>query len=115
MNDEHWIDLTNYREHPTNSSYLVFKFKIKEQQQYFIDLLKAENIDCEFDSEQTPTGITYLVGAKKIHEKKLVTLNNLAIGKYRKPFVGNTFLKWALVLFFFAVMGIAIIGAMLSK
>lgn len=114
MNSEHWIDLTNYREHPTNSSYLVFKFKIKEQQLYFVELLKQQNIDCEYDSEETPNGTVYLVGAKKIHEKLLVNLNNLAIGKFRKPFVGNTFFKWALVLFFFAVMGIAIIGAMLS-
>jgi hypothetical protein len=115
MNSEHWIDLTNYREHPTNTSYLVFKFKIKEQQQYFIELLQQQNIYCEFDSEETPNGTLYLVGAKKIHEKQLVKLNNLAIGKYRKPFVGNTFLKWTLVLFFFAVMVIAILGAMLSK
>ncbi len=101
------IDLTNFSEHPTQASWLVFRYATTEQAQAMIDLLNKEQIGSESDLIEGPP---FMVGVHKRYFTRAEKLNYFALGQSRKPFIASAFWRWFLVVFFFTIMTIALIG-----
>lgn len=108
------INLTNYSEHPTDKAYLVFNFKSAEQAGYFENLLIEHKVWYEKDVENETQPIRYLFAVKKREEQKVVYLNNLAIGKYRKPFISDPIFRWFTLLLFFVLLGLGLLGVLVK-
>lgn len=105
------IDFTNFQDHPTNRSYMVFKFHRKEQADYFEGLLHEAAIHYErHDDNENPEKIRYLFAAPKKHEDQLRYLNNLAIGKFRNKFIPDRGFRIFVFIISALVLGLAIIG-----
>jgi len=107
------VNLTNYRDHPSNPSYVVFFFHRKEVADSFEELLLINMID--FERAHDDAGHDrHLFGIRKMEFQAAERLNYQAIGKHRKGFIPNRFLRIFVLLFTLAVLIIAIIGAYLA-
>ena len=109
------LNVTNFQDHPTNNTYKVFHFIIKEQADYFIELLNENNISFESDEEFAKGNMTYLFGIHKSDLNKVMKLNYLALGKYRKPLIKNNVGKWFVVIFGIVIFLFALISFFMTK
>lgn len=108
---EDWIDLTNYREHPTQKNYQVFHFTNEEQADFFEELLINANIHFERHNEMREGASVQYFGISKNDMAEVKQLNLEAIGRFRKPFIANSGFRWILILVSLLVLALAIIGA----
>lgn len=105
------IDFTNFQEHPTNRSFMVFKFHRKEQADFFEGLLHEAAILYErHDDMDDPDKPRYLFAAPKKHEDQLRYLNNLAIGKFRSKFIPDRSFRFLIFFISALVLALAFIG-----
>lgn len=110
LDEEGLIKITNYRDHPANNLYKVFFFHNKEMANYFEMLLLEHKISFEKDVEEGTERTYTLYAVRKNDLKVAMKLNYLTLGKFRKPFVGNTGFKIILIFFTLLSIGIAIVG-----
>ena len=103
------IDLTNYSVHPTQPSWLVFRFPTPEHAREMVRLCEQEGMSTEADLVEGPP---FMVGVPKRYATRAENLNYQVLGKYRKPFIPSAFWRWALIVFFVVLMLVAIIGMM---
>ncbi len=104
------VNLTNYRDHPTNPTYMVFFFHNKNAADSFEELLLINVVDFERAREDEGRE-RHLFGVKKTEFHKAEKLNYEAIGRHRQKFIGNRFLRIAVLFFTLVVLLLAIIGA----
>ncbi len=104
------LNITNYSDHPTRIGYTVYRFFEKERADYFEELLTQENVYFEAGVDDSANTI-YLFGVKKGDSKKAMNANYLVSAKYRNKIIPNNYFRWALIIFFFAVIALAIFGA----
>ena len=111
---ENLFNLTNYRDHPENKDYLVFFFYNMEQGYYFQHLLNQNSMEHEMfiEEEEKPM---MLFGVRKRHFKEVLELSNLSYAKYKKPFIGNKWIRFAVLGFTIAMVLIAIVGYLISQ
>lgn len=104
------VNLTNYRDHPSDPSYVVFFFHRKEVADAFEELLLINMIDFEraFDDDGYER---HLFGVRKVEFTRAEKLNYQAIGRHRKGFIPNRYLKIFVLVFTLAVLLLALIGA----
>jgi hypothetical protein len=107
------LNLTNYADHPTRIGYIVFRFFEKERADYFAILLKEENISFETSSEELENTI-YLFGIRKRDNDKAMNANYLVSARFRNKIIPNTYFRWGLIVFFFVVLLLAALGAILK-
>lgn len=102
--------LTNYQDHPTHKYYKVFTFKNIEQGNYFESLLIESKIDYErfLDEEEEEPRLFF--GVRNPDFEAALKLNYMANARYRRPFITSTLLKYALLIFTFGVLALALIG-----
>lgn len=109
------FNLTNYRDHPKNPSYLVYHYTDERQADYFQELLEKEGIQFErFRETEDGRDLVYFALRKQL-EKKVRKLNFLAIGRYREPFIPNTGFRWMVLIISFGILGLAIVGWLTSE
>ena len=115
MNLEEIFDFTNWREHPTKKRYFVFFFTSLEQGDHFEILLTENQIWFEKfkDEDQPNRPIWFAIGKNDMEQVKY--LNNLTLGKYRKPFMPNRIFRWFVIVFAILVLGLAITGAIINN
>lgn len=115
MNDlEDLLNLTNKRSHPTNTQKVVYRHIRKDQAEYFRTLLLEHNISFEAQvDEEDPRKPEYF-GVAKAHEKAVERLNYLAIGHQREKFIPTASLRWFVIIIAFAVLALAVVGAIVS-
>lgn len=104
------INLTNYRDHPSERGYVVFFYTDFQMANYFEELLVEEDIPYERAVDQETGAKRYLFGVHKKHQQKLLKLNDLAIGKFRKPFIGSAVLRWIILGITAAMLLLGILG-----
>lgn len=104
------VNLTNYRDHPTNPSYVVFFFHNKDAADSFEELLLINAVDFERAREDEGRE-RHLFGVRKSEFRMAEKLNYEAIGRHRQKFIGNRFLRMAVLFITFFVLLLAIIGA----
>ncbi len=105
------FDITNWQDHPSNRRYVVFKYHRIDQANYFQELLEREGFEFERHDEEE----RYLIVAPKTAEKKLLYLNNLAIGKYRNKFIPNKGFRLLVLIISAIVLGLAFVGFFVSR
>jgi hypothetical protein len=107
------LNLTNYSDHPTRIGYTVYRFFEKERADYFKALLTKENVYFEI-AEEEHKNIIYLFGVRKGDAKQAMNANYLVSAKFRNKIIPNIYFRWGILLFFFTVFIMAIIGAILK-
>lgn len=103
------LRIRNYFEHPVQRNYLVFQFYNLTMAEAFANILVENSIKFERDDEEgIPKKV--LFGVHKTDSRKAMELNNFVIGKYRKPFIGNRYLKWTMLIVVTCAITVALIG-----
>lgn len=115
MNFEEAFDFTNWRDHPTRKKYLVFFFKTESESNFFQSLLIEQKIWFEKGDNEESEKAKYLFAINKDDLHKVKKLNNLTIGKYRKPFMPNRVFKYAVMVISFTILILAIVGFVLVE
>ena len=77
--------------------------------QYFEELLNENQIAFEKDDTEDLVK-RHLYGVHKKDMEEAERLNNIAIGKFRKPFIGDPMFRYFLIFLSFAVIALAIYG-----
>ncbi|UTW61220.1 hypothetical protein KFE98_14510 [bacterium SCSIO 12741] len=111
---EDWIDLTNYRRHPTQYEYQVFHFKTAQHAAFFENLLVEHKIEFERHDERQPAGMVYYFALHQKDLKEAVRLNHLTIGKFRSRFIPDATFRWLIILFALISMTLALVGFFIS-
>ena len=107
------FNLTNYKDHPANSYYTVFYFKIAEHANYFESLLDEKEIGFEkADYEEDDSRFYFAVNNS--HRKEVLKLNYLVSARFRKPFLPRA-LGWIVIVVTLFLIGLAIFGNWFSK
>jgi hypothetical protein len=102
------LNILNYKKHPTNSNYYVFKFWDNRRAADFEDALKKQSIWFEKDFDEEKEIALFAIKQKDLEQVQKI--NFLVEAKYRKPFISNVFLKWATILFFIIALSFALYG-----
>lgn len=102
--------LVNYADHPTNKKYTVFNFNTEREATLFEEMLNKENLYFEKDADQHEDETLYLYAVETKHFEKAQKANFMVSAKVRKNIIPNAFLRYSLILFFFAVIALAVIG-----
>lgn len=105
------IDLTNYSEHPTQPGWMVFRYPTVEHAKEMVSQLEAAGLQSESDLLDGPP---YMVGTRIGSRSTAERLNYVVLGKFRKPFIYNRFLKWAIIIFTLAILALAIGGLLVQ-
>ncbi|MBK9176683.1 MAG: hypothetical protein IPM46_10195 [Flavobacteriales bacterium] len=103
-------NLTNYAEHPTEPGWLIFRFREDGQAAEFVQLLQADGLRHERDTEGGPP---YMVAVKQHHRSVAVRLNYIVLGRHRKPFLADAVLRWGVIALVTAIILLALVGALL--
>lgn len=109
------LDFSNISDHPTNASYNVYRFYIKEQADLFESLVQKAGVEYE-RADDTDTGrlICYF-GIHKRSEREVLKLNHYAIGKYRTPFFSNRLGGWVLIIVVALIIALAVVGYVVAN
>ena len=100
------FNLTNWKEHPTDSRYFIFRFNKVELAENFEQRLKTERV--EYHAHEEDGQFMFAVISNDLQKAR--KLNYLVMAEHREPMIANGFLRWALVLFVIAAVTIAFIG-----
>jgi hypothetical protein len=104
------LGLVNYADHPTDAKYKVFNFNKPEEAAFFEAELNRKNIWFEKDTETVKDELMYLFAVEQKYAEKAHQINYDVSAKFRGHIIKHAFLRWALILFFFAVLALGIIG-----
>lgn len=104
------LGLVNYVRHPSNPSYVVFRFADKVRADDFEKTLKSNKIWFEKGQEDTRGKTYFLYGVHNKDFTKVEKINFDVEGRNRNFIIGNKFFRWALVLFSMGVMMLATVG-----
>lgn len=108
------FSLINFQDHPTNRNKKVFHFSIEEHALYFEALLIKNSLQFEKQiDEEGDQRIYYGVHIGDFEEAK--KLNYLTIGNFRKPFIPDAFFRYFLIIISIIIVGLSIIGFILSN
>jgi len=107
--DSSKLKIRNFNIHPTNKSYWVFFYSDIKMAKYFEELLKNNSIEFEHHSSEDLVK-RELYGIHRKDMEKATELNNIAIGKFRRPFIGDPVFRYFLILLSISVIALAIYG-----
>lgn len=103
------LNLTNFDDHPTEPTWMVFRFGDAELAAEFILGLDAAGIPYELDDGEGPIR---LIGVKQRHREAAVRINYQVLGRHREPFIGNRVLRWGLLGFTLLLVLLGLLGAL---
>lgn len=114
------LGLVNYKSHPTNKEYKVFSFYTLEEANHFKKELEERRVWFEADEEnfeprpmlgqEKSTETVYFIGVHKNDFSRAQKANFVVTGIYRKNMIKNGFLRYGLILFFFGMLTLGVIG-----
>ena len=109
---DHAIDLglVNYVQHPSNSNYVVFRFKDQKRANMFEEELKTESIWYEKDTDEKRSRIYTLFGVHKKDFKRIEKINFKVEAKHKKPLIPFRLLRYTVMIIGFSVLILAVIG-----
>jgi len=115
MDFEEALDFTNFRNHPSDRSYVVFHYSKKPQADYFEHMLVESKFFFERHEEvRSGKGTTYYFAVKRVNLDAISHLNNLAIGRYRKRFIPDNIMRWVVIVISAIAVGLAVVGYLKS-
>lgn len=104
------FNITNFSEHPTRPGHTIFRFYEKERADFFNDLLNEEGLWFENNTHEEGNRTIYFFGVKNRDLKVINQKNYLVNAKFRRPFIPNNFLRWAIFTFAMLTIFLAIMG-----
>lgn len=104
-------NLTNYGEHPTDAEWLVFRFATAAIADEFAAELAEAGVRHERDTEPGPP---FLVGVRRVNRDQAVRLNYTVLGRHRKPFLPDAWLRWGVIGLVVLLLALAGAGALLG-
>ncbi len=105
------LGLVNYRDHPTDRNYKVFNFNTLREAELFETYLTKNKIWFERDKDDTEDNDElYLFAVEQKNFERAQRGNFEVSAKVRKHIIPNAILRYGLVLFFFGILALAIIG-----
>lgn len=106
-----FLNLTNFGDHATEPTWMVFRFSDRSVAREFIAELEAAGIPYEAESEEDLVlGDLRLIGVKQRFREEAVRVNYLVLGRHREPFLSNTLIRWSLLGFVGILVALAIAG-----
>lgn len=113
---EHFdMGLVNYRQHPTNVNFIVYRFKDINRADTFEAKLKETNIWYERSDPEEDEKELYMFAVEKKFFKKTQKLNFETEAKHKKFLIPNGFLRSFFVLFFVGIIVLAAVGYCKSR
>ena len=104
------LGLVNYVQHPTNPSYIVYRFSDVNRANSFEEELLRQTIWFEKSSEPKKKKTYYLFGIHKRDFSKTESINYQVEAKHKKPFIPFKGLRFMVMLFSFSILLLAILG-----
>ena len=104
------LGLVNYVKHPSNPSYIVFRFADVERANSFEQVLAENDIWFEKGEEEKRNKPYYLFGIHKNDYKRVEKLNYLVEAKHKKPFIPFKALRYVVMVVSFGLLTLAILG-----
>ena len=103
------IGFVNYKKHPSDQNYIVFRFKELKMADFFRRRLEEEKIWFEEGEETLKNGNDVIMfGVHKSDYNRVQKINYETHGKLRKPFIADKALRYTLMTLLFALIGFAI-------
>lgn len=105
------IGFVNYKKHPSDQNYVVFRFKEAEMAEYFRKRLQEDQIWFEEGEDELKSGKKVaLFGVHKTDYSKAQKINYETSGKLRKPFIADKALRYTLLFLLFGLIAFAVFG-----
>lgn len=113
---EHFdMGLVNYRQHPTNVNFIVYRFADLERANSFESLLKENKLWYERSNPEADEKQIYLIAVEKKHFSKTQKLNFITEAKHKKHIIPNRFFRNLFVLLMLAILIFASLGYCSSR
>ena len=113
---EHFdMALVNYRQHPTNINYMVYRFTDINRANTFESLLKENNRGYERADPEKDEKLVYMFAVEKKHFKKTQRLNFQTEGKHKTHLISNKPARNIFVLIMLSILCLGIIGYCKSR
>ena len=113
---EHFdMGLVNYRQHPNNVNFIVYRFKDIHRADTFEEKLKVANIWYERSNPEEDEKQLYMFAVEKKFFNKTQKLNFETEAKHKKFFIPNKWFRNFFVLFFMGVILRATVGYCKSR
>lgn len=109
---EEGLDLgfVNYRVHPNNKDYYVFRFKDQERAQTFKEELDLANIRYESSEQQMDSKLLYLFAVHYRHFQQVQEINFNTEAKHRHPFMKDRLFRYFVLVITIGLIILAIIS-----
>lgn len=109
---DHSIDLgfVNYVQHPSNPSYIVYRFPDKGRADSFEEELNKQNIWFEKGEDEKRGNLYTLYGVHKKDYKKTEKINYMVEAMHKKPFIPFKILRYLVLFLGLGMLTLAIIG-----
>ncbi|MBL4862380.1 MAG: hypothetical protein JKY09_05115 [Crocinitomicaceae bacterium] len=109
---DHSIDLgfVNYVQHPTNQSYIVYRFVDAKRATSFEAALVVKEIWFEKDHDEKRGRKYTLFGVHKNDFKKTERINFDVEATHKKPFIPNKIFRYSIMLISGTILTLALIG-----
>jgi hypothetical protein len=108
---EHFdMGLVNYRQHPTNQNYIVYRFKDKLRAETFEQLLNESKIRFERSDPEPDEKELYLFAVEKKYFEKTQKLNFITESKHKRFLIPNNFFRYLFVLIMLGILTLSTLG-----
>jgi hypothetical protein len=113
---EHFdMGLVNYRQHPTNVNFIVYRFKDIQRAETFEEKLKSANLWYERSNPEEDEKELYMFAVEKKFFNKTQKLNFETEAEHKKFLIPNIWFRNFFVLFFVSVIVLASVGYCKSR
>jgi len=108
---EHFdMGLVNYRQHPTNVNYMVYRFKDLERAQSFEDGLNAAGLWFERSDPEEDEKQVVMFAVEKKQYKKTQRINFKTEAKHKNFLISNRFFRVFFVALMLGIITLATLG-----
>ncbi len=104
------LGFVNFTKHPTNPSFVVYRFSDDNRAASFRELLIKEKIEFEEDKEEKKEYTLTLFAVHKKYYKRTMKINYAVEAKHKKPLIPIKWLRWAFVLFGIGILLLSILS-----
>lgn len=108
------LGLVNYIDHPTDKNFKVFNFNSLREADLFEKELVTRNIFFEKDEEEHESEVMFLFAVNQRDLEKAQAANYAVSAQTRKKIIPNSFLRYALIIVVFTLIGMAIYGYLMN-
>jgi hypothetical protein len=108
---EHFdMGLVNYRQHPTNVNFMVYRFKDIDRANTFEELLKIEGLWYERADPMEDEPPIYLFAVEKKHFQKTQKINFTTEARHKKFLIANNPMRYLFVFVMLGILTLATLG-----